>query len=129
MTRRRCRSERGDAAVETVLAVPVLLFLILVVIQAGLWFHGSQLVEAAAQEGMQAGRVETGSATAAEARARQFVAGMSPSIAATTQVQTSRTADTTRVVVSGRVQQVIPGLRLTVSGAAEGPTERFREDR
>ena len=83
MTRRRCRSERGDAAVETVLAVPVLLFLILVVIQAGLWFHGSQLVEAAAQEGMQA----------------------------------------------GRVQQVIPGLRLTVSGAAEGPTERFREDR
>ena len=129
MTRRRCRSERGDAAVETVLAVPVLLFLILVVIQAGLWFHGSQLVEAAAQEGMQAGRVETGSATAAEARARQFVAGMSPSIAATTQVPTSRTADTTRVVVSGRVQQLIPGLRLTVSGAAEGPTERFREDR
>lgn len=129
MTRRRCRSERGDAAVETVLAVPVLLFLILVVIQAGLWFHGSQLVEAAAQEGMQAGRVETGSATAAEAKARQFVAGMSPSIAATTQVQASRTSDTTRVVVSGRVQQVIPGLRLTVSGAAEGPTERFREDR
>lgn len=129
MTRRRCRSERGDAAVETVLAVPVLLFLILVVIQAGLWFHGSQLVEAAAQEGMQAGRVEAGSATAAEARARQFVAGMSPSIAATAQIQASRTADTTRVVVSGRVQQVIPGLRLTVSGAAEGPTERFREDR
>ena len=129
MTRRRCRSERGDAAVETVLAVPVLLFLILVVIQAGLWFHGSQLVEAAAQEGMQAGRVETGSATAAEARARQFVAGMSPSIAATTQVQASRTADTTRVVVSGRVEQLIPGLRLTVSGTAEGPTERFREDR
>ena len=129
MTRRRCRSERGDAAVETVLAVHVLLFLILVVIQAGLWFHGSQLVEAAAQEGMQAGRVETGSATAAEARARQFVAGMSPSIAATTQVQASRTADTTRVVVSGRVEQLIPGLRLTVSGTAEGPTERFREDR
>lgn len=129
MTRRRCRSQRGDAAVETVLAVPVLLFLILVVIQAGLWFHGSQLVEAAAQEGMQAGRVETGSATAAEARARQFVAGMSPSIAASTQVQASRTADTTRVVVSGRVQQVIPGLQLTVSGAAEGSTERFREDR
>lgn len=129
MTRRRCRSERGDAAVETVLAVPVLLFLILVVIQAGLWFHGSQLVEAAAQEGMQAGRIETGSAIAAEARARQFVAGMSPSIAATAQIQASRTADTTRVVVSGRVQPVIPGLRLTVRGAAEGPTERFREDR
>lgn len=129
MTGRRCRSERGDAAVETVLAVPVLMFLILMVIQAGLWFHGSQLVEAAAQEGVQAGRVETGSAAAAEARARQFVTDMSPSIAATAEVQVSRTADTTRVVVSGRVQQLIPGLWLTVSGAAEGTTERFREDR
>ena len=90
MSRRRRRNERGDAAVETVLAVPVLLFLILVVIQAGLWFHGSQLVEAAAQEGMQAGRVETGTAAAAESRARQFVSSMSPSIAATVDVHVGR---------------------------------------
>jgi len=129
MSRRRRRNERGDAAVETVLAVPVLLFLILVVIQAGLWFHGSQLVEAAAQEGMQAGRVETGTAAAAESRARQFVSSMSPSIAATVDVHASKSAESTRVVVSGRVQQVVPGLRLTVTGVAEGPTERFREDR
>ena len=34
------RGERGDAAVEVVLAVPVLLFLIMLVIQMGLCFHG-----------------------------------------------------------------------------------------
>ncbi len=111
------------------MAVPVLLFLILLVIQAGLWFHGSQLVEAAAQEGVQVGRVESGTPAAAEARARSFVAGLSPSIAATAEVHASRTAEITRVVVSGRVQQVIPGFRLSVSGAAEGSTEHFREDR
>ena len=45
----RRADERGDATVETVMAVPVVLFLIMVVIQAGLWFHGAQIVEAAAQ--------------------------------------------------------------------------------
>ena len=122
-------SERGAATVETVLAVPVLLFLIMVVIQAGLWFHGAQVVEAAAQEGALAGRVESGSSAAAEERARQFVLKFSPTIAATAEVRASRWADSTRVVVSGRVQQLIPGLPLTVRGVAEAPTERFREDR
>lgn len=126
---RQRRTQRGDAAIEVVLAVPVLLFMVLVVIQAGLWFHGSQLVETAAQEGVQAGRVEAGSASTAEARTREFIARLSPSIAATSRVGATRTADTTRVVVSGRVQQVIPGLRLAVRGEAEAPTERFREDR
>lgn len=129
MDRRRERCQRGEAAVETVLVAPIVLFLVLLVIQAGLWFHGSQLVEAAAQEGMQAGRVETGTVSAAEERAKQFVTSLSPLIAATTEVQASRTASTTRVTVTAQVQQVVPGLRLAVSGVAEGPTERFREDR
>jgi hypothetical protein len=44
-------------------------------------------------------------------------------------VHATRTRETTRVVVTGRVQQVVPGLRLEVTGVAEAPTERFREDR
>ena len=129
MARHPKRSERGDSTVETVLAVPVLLFLIMVVIQAGLWFHGAQIVEAAAQEGVRAGRVENGTAADAENRARQFVSGLSPGLASTASVHVSRTAATTRVTVDGHVQAVIPGLDLTVSAAAESPTERFRDDR
>ena len=128
MTRRRARDERGDASVEVVLAVPVLLFMIMLVIQAGLWFHGSQLAEAAAQEGVQAGRSANGSAAAAEARARDFLGRLSPSVASSAQVLVRRTPEVTRVEITGRVQQVVPGLALTVSGAAEAPTERFRED-
>lgn len=110
------------------LAVPVLLFMIMLVIQAGLWFHGSQLAEAAAQEGVQAGRSANGSAVAAEARARDFLGRLSPSVASSAQVLVRRTPEVTRVEITGRVQQVVPGLALTVSGAAEAPTERFRED-
>jgi len=129
MRRRRRRSERGDAAVEVVLAVPVLLLMIMMVIQAGLWFHGSQLAEAAAQEGVQAGRVVDGRAADAEGRAREFLGRLSPSVASTAQVHATRTAEVTRVEVTGQVQQVVPGLVLTVTGAAQAPTERFREDR
>ena len=129
MARDRRRTERGDATVETVLAVPVLLFLIMVVIQAGLWFHGSQIMEAAAQEGVRAGRVDSATAVDAEDRARQFVVSLSPSLASTSTVHASKTAATTRVTVVGQVEAVIPGLRLTVSGSAESPTERFRDDR
>jgi Flp pilus assembly protein TadG len=111
-----------------VLAVPVLLFVIMLVIQAGLWFHGSQLAEAAAQEGVQAGRSANGSAAAAEACARDFLGRLSPSVASSAQVLVRRTPEVTRVEITGRVQQVVPGLALTVSGAAEAPTERFRED-
>ena len=50
------RGERGDAAVEAVLITPVLLFLIMVVIQFGLWYHASHVAEAAAQEGASAAR-------------------------------------------------------------------------
>jgi Flp pilus assembly protein TadG len=89
--RRRRRGDRGDAATEVVLAVPVMLLLVTLVIQAGLWFHGSQLVEAAAQEGVQAGRAEGGSASAAERRAREFVAELSPSIGGAATVHATRT--------------------------------------
>ena len=123
------RGERGDAAVEVVLAVPVLLFLIMLVIQMGLCFHGDQLVEAAAQEGVQAGRVPTGSSTSAERRAHDFLDRLSPSVAASAHVWAARASEVTRVEVTSRVQQVLPGLDLTVSGSAEAPTERFREDR
>ena len=129
MARDRRRTERGDATVETVLAVPVLLFLITVIIQAGLWFHGSQIMEAAAQEGVRAGRVDSATAVDAEDRARQFVSTLSPSLASTSTVHASKNAARTRVTVEGQVEAVIPGLRLTVSGSAESPTERFRDDR
>ena len=126
---RRTRTERGDASIEVVIAVPVLLLMIMLVIQAGLWFHGSQLAEAAAQEGVQAGRVVDGRVGDAEGRAREFLVRLSPSVAASAQVRASRTPEVTRVEVTSRVQQVVPGLVLTVSGSAEAPTERFREDR
>ncbi len=77
---RRLRDERGDATVEAVLAVPVLLLLVLLVIQFGLYYHAAHTAEAAAQEGARAARVEGASAADGEDRARTFMADAAPTL-------------------------------------------------
>ena len=61
----RLRDERGDATIEAVLVVPVLLLMIMTVIQFGLWYHASHTLKAAAQEGVRASRIDGGTATGA----------------------------------------------------------------
>jgi hypothetical protein len=125
----RTRSgERGDAVVEAVLVTPVLLFLIMVVIQFGLWYHASHVAEAAAQEGASAGRVERATAGAARTRAQEFVSVAGPTLIDDVSVRATRDRDVVRVQVDGALHAVIPGLKLRVHGEAQSPVERFRVD-
>ncbi|MGD9754286.1 MAG: TadE/TadG family type IV pilus assembly protein [Acidimicrobiia bacterium] len=125
---RRLRDERGDATVEAVLAVPVLLLLVLLVIQFGLYYHAAHSAEAAAQEGARAARVEGASAADGEDRARTFMADAAPTLVHDVTITASRDADNARVEVRGIVHAIVPGLDLTVRADAESPVERFRPD-
>ena len=66
--------ERGDETIEAVLVTPVLLLLIMVVIQFGLWYHASHVAEAAAQQGASVARVEAATAADGRTSAQQFMA-------------------------------------------------------
>ena len=125
---RRLRDERGDATVEAVLAVPVLLLLVLLVIQFGLYSHAAHTAEAAAQEGARAARVEGASAADGEDRARTFMADAAPALVDDVTITATRDTDTARVEVRGVVHAIVPGLNLTVHADAESPVERFRPD-
>src|SRR3546814_10276827 len=72
--RRRWREESGEATTEMVLIVPFLLLLLLVVVQFGLWYHAQHVVQAAAQEGTRAARVEGATADDGSRRAELFLA-------------------------------------------------------
>jgi len=122
------RTERGDATVEAVLAVPVLLLLILTVIQFGLWYHASHTAEAAAQEGARAARVEHATAADGHDRAERFMHDAAPTLVQDVRVEASRDAELAHVEVRGIVHSIVPGLNLTVHAEAESPVERFRED-
>jgi Flp pilus assembly protein TadG len=124
----RLRRERGDATVEAVLAVPVLLLVILTIIQFALWYHASHTAKAAAQEGVRAARVEGGTATDGRARATDFMARAVPTLIEGVTITASRDDDHTRVEVRGTLRSLVPGLHLTVAAEADSPVERFRPD-
>jgi Flp pilus assembly protein TadG len=125
---RRLREERGDATVEAVLAVPVLLLLIMLVIQFGLYYHAAHTAEAAAQEGVRVARTEGASATDGQRRAEDFMADAAPTLVDDVTVIATRDADVAHVDVRGTVHSIVPGLNLTIHAEAQSPVERFRAD-
>lgn len=125
---RRHRNQRGDATLEAVLAVPVLLLLIFMVLQFGLYYHAAHTAEAAAQEGARAARLDGGTAADGRARAEGFMAEAAPTLVRDVRVAATRDAEHVHVEVRGTVQSLVPGVTLTVHADADGPVERFRAD-
>ena len=121
------RAERGAATAELVLITPVLLFMVLLVVQFGLWFHASHVASAAAQEGARTARLEGSSAPAGKARAEEFLDAVGSDLVLERTVTAFREPDgVARVEVLGRAIQVVPGFRLPISAESEGPVEEFR---
>lgn len=120
--------EQGSATTELVIAMPVLLLLIMCIIQFGLWYHAGHVAESAAQEGVRAARVDTGSVAAGQERAERFVATAAPTLLVDVAIHTTRNGETARVEISGTVRSIVPGLNLPVHAEAESPIEAFRAD-
>lgn len=124
----RPRGQSGIATTEAVLVTPVLLFLVMLVIQFGLWFHAQHVAQAAAEEGARAARSASGSASAGQERSEAFLDQAGPTIITDQVVTASRTADIVTVQVHGRSLNVVPGIALPINATATSPVERFRVD-
>jgi len=122
------RPERGSASTEAVLLTPVLLFLVMLVVQFGLWYHAENVVQAAAREGVRAARMEASTASAGRDRAVEFLAATGPTIIRQPVVKATRDGDKAVVSISGRAVNVVPGFSLPVSATATSKVERFRGD-
>lgn len=120
------QSQRGAATTQLVLVMPLLMLMVMLTIQFGLWYHGSHVAIAAAQEGARAARLEGGSAAAGEERARIFLRALGQDVVGEARVVATRSSDVARVEVSGVSVPVVPGFRLPIQAVSEGPVERFR---
>ena len=125
---RRLDRDRGSATTEAVLLTPVLLFLVMLVIQFGLWYHAQHVAQAAAQEGVRSARVEGSTADTGRTRAVDFLAGAGPTIVEDPVVTATRDAETATVTVHGHSVTVVPGFSFAIDATATSPVERFRED-
>jgi hypothetical protein len=127
LTRLR-RAERGYITTEVVLLTPVLLILVMLVVQFGLWLHAQHVAQAAADEGLRDARVAPVSLTDAEARAGAFLDQSASSVIEDRDVLIERDGETARIVVTGHAPTVVPGFVLPIRAVAAAPVERFRND-
>jgi Flp pilus assembly protein TadG len=121
------REDRGALALSYVAILPFLFLLIMVLVQASLWFLARQDALAAARQGADAARAldapAGAGAAAALAFARQAGEGYLQSPAA--QVFTGANGTVT-VTVTGHVPSFVPGLAVTVTETVQAPAEVFR---
>jgi Flp pilus assembly protein TadG len=128
---RRLGGDEG-ATTELVIAAPAFLFMIMLIVQAGLYFHASSVASAAAQEGARAATVQGGSIPEGRQVANDFVQTLAPRLLDDVEVD-GRYVDggeLVRMTVRGDVTEVfkLPGVDLdfTVQETSEGVIERFR---
>lgn len=123
----RARDERGEIT-STTLIFPVLLVVILMSVQFALAYHAKSVATAAAQDGARAAQAEDGTVDAGRAEAVSFVADNASRLLRDVTVTVDADNDTVHVEVQGYVAGVVPGLEMHVTGVADGPVERFRNE-
>ena len=104
------------------------MLLILAIVQFALFEHASHIAEAAAEQGLAAGRVTNGTAAAGNAAASGLLGQIGNAVLDDATVTTDREVATTTVTVSGDAEAVLPGFTLPVKVVASGVTERFVDD-
>jgi hypothetical protein len=124
------RADAGAATAETAVAMPLLLGLVLLVVQFGVWAHTTHVAYAAATEALAAARLENGSVADGQQRANQVRAQIGQSLLSDTTITVTRNADTAQVDISGTAPRVIPLPFLTfpIHATVSGPVERFRAE-
>ena len=117
-----------ETLIPVVFYAAVLLFLIMAIIQFGLWFHAQHVAQAAAEQGVHTARSNGSTAEEGRQRAEDFLEAAAPSLIGDPVVVAGREGDVASVTVDGTAVALVPGLRLAVHAEASSPVERFYED-
>jgi Flp pilus assembly protein TadG len=120
----RVRGDRGAVAV-SVVVVPIFMTVLFTVLQIAIWYHGQSVATAAAQHGLDAARVPSGTTAAGEATVQQFVDQVGG--LGVTDVVVERSAEEVSVTVRGEVQSLVPFFSVPVSVTLDAPVERIVE--
>lgn len=121
----RCEGDRGAAATELAIAMPLLLVLVLASVHLALWFHARQIVSAAAQEAARSARAYEATDSDGYARAEQILTSLGSRSVTDPTVTITRSSGTVTATVTGQSPAVIPGLVLDVSATTRSPIEEF----
>ena len=119
------RGERGSSSVEMVIALPLVLTVLFLAVQAGTWFHARSIALASAQSGARTSAMLNSSLEAGLSSARSFAADVGGTTLTGVTVTGDRTATSTTVTVTGHSVRLVPFMDVTVSQSATLPVERY----
>ena len=119
------RGERGSSSVEMVIALPIVLTVLFLAVQAGTWFHARSIALASAQSGARTSAMLNFSLEAGLSSARSFAADVGGTTLTGVTVTGDRTATSTTVTVTGHSVRLVPFMDVTVSQSATLPVERY----
>jgi len=122
--RRVMRDERGFETAETAIVLPVLLLLILGLVQGGLWYHGTNLVQASAVNAYESARLY-GASTAAGVNAGTATAEQTGGMLTNISVTVTRNGNEVTAAVTATTPGLLPGVNTTVTKTVTGPVERW----
>jgi Flp pilus assembly protein TadG len=125
-TSNRRHEERGSVSIELVILLPVLFAVMLLGMQAALYYHARTVAIAAAQEGARAAGAENGREADGRRAANAFVSEAGgDEVLQRASSTANRTATTASVTVQGFSLSVIPGWAPMVKQSAAVPVERL----
>jgi Flp pilus assembly protein TadG len=116
------RSDRGASVPEAAILLPLLMIKTLAIVQAGLWFHARAIATTAANQSVDAARVEGGTAADGRMAGEQFI--RRSGVLRDPEVQVSRSTEVATATVSGQVVSLMFGAPFSVSVEVDAPVER-----
>jgi Flp pilus assembly protein TadG len=120
------RDERGIAAPEFVLVMPLVMLIFLMLVQWSVQLYNDRIVHAAAREAAVDAASWEGTEDAARQTANEYLAD-SGSDLSNASVKINVGATEVTVTISGEVMTLLPGFTKRVSATATVPRERFAE--
>ena len=122
----RRRDERGLAAPELVVIMPLVMLIFLMLVQWSVQLYNDRIVHAAAREAAVDAASWEGTEDAGRQTANEYLAD-SGSDLSNTSVKINVGATEVTVTVSGDVMTLLPGFTKRVSATATVPRERFAQ--
>jgi len=123
--RLRDARDRGDATVEAVIIVPVIVVLTLLVVQFVLVWHGRHVAQAAAQNAARSAAAYQAQPAAGQAAGDDYLAEVGPNLLPDRTVTVTRDAAGATAIVSADVLTVIPFAAFHIQEQATAPLEIF----
>jgi len=117
--------ERGAVAAQVVIAMLVLVFVTLGIVQVALAAYANHVAQGAAEQALDAARVLGGTSADGQVEADQVLAQLATGPLLDPHVSVTRTATTVTVTITGRAERIWLGPSLPVRASATGVVERF----